>query len=190
MKTSKAATILLTSLLLFTIPYVYSQADETSLNVDQITEKLFCTCGCNLLLSVCETQMTCEVAKSMKAEIKSMIDEGLTEDEILELMRKRYGDTVLALPPKEGFTLSLWTYPILGIIAGSVIIYAVSKRRGAKWYIDPDEVPELSEEEIGMLKEASEEPEEVQTKYEKLLKEKYKELLKKEKRSDKEASKA
>ena len=178
MKNSGSVTILLISLLLTITPLTYLQADGAVLNVDEVAEKLFCTCGCNMLLSVCETQMTCEVAKGMKAEIKSMIDEGLTEDEILELMKKRYGNTVLAIPPKEGFTLSLWTYPVLGIAVGLTIIYAISKRRGAKWYVDPDEVPELSEEEIRMLEEA-EEPEEVQVKYEKLLKEKYKKFRKK-----------
>ncbi len=185
MKVLSPAIVLLASLLLATSSLAYLQADGA--NVDEVAEKLFCTCGCNMLLSVCETQMTCEVAKGMKAEVKSMVDEGLTEDEILELMKKRYGSTVLAVPPKEGFTLSLWTYPVIGIVAGLLIIYAISKRRGAKWYVDPDEVPELTEEEIRMLEEGLEGSEEVQIKYEKLLKEKYKEHLEKEKRPGEDA---
>jgi cytochrome c-type biogenesis protein CcmH len=178
----KMLKVVLISLILFLLaPHIYSYADEATIDVDMMAEKFFCTCGCNMLLSVCETQMTCEVAKSMKKEIEVMIDKGLTEEEIVESMKKRYGDQILAIPPKEGFTLSLWVYPVLGVIAGSFIIYMVSRRRkGAKWYLDPDEVPELDEEEISVLEEAGVSEEEVvSSKYEKLLKEKYKEFAKK-----------
>lgn len=134
---------------LFGYPIFSTAYSEERLNVDELAEDFFCTCGCNLLLSVCETQMLCDVASNMKLELGAMIDQGMSRDEIVESMISRYGNTVLALPPMRGFTLTLWWYPVIGAILGVLVITLVSRRRsGVGWRIDPDEVVALNEEEL------------------------------------------
>jgi cytochrome c-type biogenesis protein CcmH len=119
------------------------------LNVDKLAEDFYCTCGCNMLLSVCETQMSCEVAGDMKEQLRTMITQGMDRDEIVDEMTSMYGNTVLSIPPVQGFTLALWYYPVIGGILGIFVITIVSRRRSnVSWRIDPEEVLSLNEEEL------------------------------------------
>jgi len=137
----------LSSIPLFSIVQVARAEEE--INVDVVAQNFFCTCGCNLILSVCETQMTCDVAKRMKQEIQGMIDRGMGEEQITEEMISIYGNSVLAKPPMQGFTLALWWYPVIGGAVGVFMIFMISKRRsGVNWRIDPDESIELDEETL------------------------------------------
>ncbi|NIN51959.1 MAG: hypothetical protein GTN80_06545 [Nitrososphaeria archaeon] len=123
-----------------------------ALTVEEVARELYCTCGCNMILAECEETMICEVAKNMKGQIQTMIDEGKNKEQILEAMQRMYGAVVLATPPKEGFTLTLWIYPVTGLVIGGAVIYLISKRRtDVEWFHDPDEVLEISEEEFAAL---------------------------------------
>lgn len=148
--------------------------------VEEVAKELVCQCGCGIILSECEANMQCDVAKAMKAELEAMITRELTEDEIIKEMQARYGVGVVATPPKTVPTLiSLWLYPLFGVAAGAAVIYFVAKRKSGKWYVSPDEVPELSEEKVAELwgAEAAKLSEEVDiiSKYEALLEERKRE---------------
>ena len=47
--------------------------------VDEIGANLMCQCGCTMVLSSCD----CGTAEQMRGEIRSMIDQGKTKDDIL-----------------------------------------------------------------------------------------------------------
>lgn len=150
-RASLITAILALSPLLGLLPHLISHHAyaEERLDVDNMAKEFFCTCGCNMLLSVCETQMTCSVASSMKGEIQGMINQGMSKQEIIDSMIGKYGNTVLAVPPMQGFTLALWWYPVIGGILGVLVISMVARRRSnVKWRIDPDEVVVLDEEEL------------------------------------------
>lgn len=122
---------------------------QSNLDVDKLAEDFYCTCGCNMLLSVCETQMSCDVAGDMKEQLRTMISQGMTRDEIVDEMTSIYGNTVLSIPPVQGFNLALWYYPVIGGILGIFVITIVSRRRSnVDWRIDPEEVISLDEEEL------------------------------------------
>lgn len=166
--------LLFASLLLVACPS--TNAEE--MIVDELAKEFFCACGCGILLSECESNMRCETAKEMKARLQRYIDRGLTKEEIIEKMKMVYGSGILATPPKNPFTLlSLWLYPAFGLGLGGIVIYLIARRRGAKWYVTPDETPELSEEEIAEMwgEEERESAEVTETimRYEDLLKEEY-----------------
>jgi cytochrome c-type biogenesis protein CcmH len=171
--------ILLASL--FMLPVFSSTAffhpvSAQQLNVDELAEDFFCMCGCNMLLSVCESQMTCSTAGNMKGEIRNMIGQGLSKDDIINNMINTYGNTVLAVPPMKGFSLALWWYPVIGGALGVIAITLISRRRSdVNWRLDPDDVTGLDEEEL--LKQIDNEPTTkvtVEKKYEDILKEKLK----------------
>lgn len=145
-------------------------------------------------MATCEETMRCDVAGQVKAEIQALIDRGMSKEQILDVMQERYGTTILANPPKEGFGLTLWTYPLIGLAVGITIIYAVSRRRrDVKWYFDPDEVLELSEEEfaetVGLEPRETSERRVVSERYERLFEEEYRRFkARKGKRSSSPAS--
>ena len=165
--------------------------------LDTMAKDFFCTCGCNYVLATCESQMTCDVAKSLKVELAGYISKGMSRDEIIDTMTGKYGNTMLATPRAEGFTLALWWYPAAGGIVGIIVIALVARRRSnVNWRIDPDEVLALNEEEllqqINIDKSSAETP--VTKKYDDILKErlagkKYDDMLKDKRKASKTKSK-
>jgi cytochrome c-type biogenesis protein CcmH/NrfF len=153
-KTKAASIILVIMALPFLSLYTMSLAMPTAHaqakpDLDTLAKEFYCTCGCNYLLETCETQMTCDVAKSMKAEIASMIQSGMNSNDIINAMTSKYGNTVLATPKAEGFNLALWWYPAAGGLVGIIVIaFLARKRSNGNWRIDPDEVLALDEDEL------------------------------------------
>lgn len=145
--------------------------------VDEIGRELVCPCGCGMILAECEQSMVCDVAKKVKGEIRLLLNEGKNKDEILSIMKQIYGEQVVATPPKEGFKLTLWTYPILGLVVGSFVVYLLSKRRKeVRWYVDPDERIGMSEDEFLEMGEVDREMKakrEAPKKYDEIFKKEY-----------------
>lgn len=147
---------------------------NSSLSVNDVAGDLSCTCGCAMILSVCRMSPPCEPADRMRSQIQLMIDEGKSKEQIINAMLQIYGEEILANPPKTGFNLTLWLYPIVGVTVGSLIVYAISKKRkSAEWYADPDEVLEMNEDEFVRIEA---EKEKIALKYEGLLEKTYKKL--------------
>lgn len=95
--------------------------------VEEISNDLICVCGCNMVLNTCQNQ----TANKMRAEIKTLIDQGKDKAEILDWFVDKYGATVLAAPPKTGFNLTAWITPFLTIgVAGGLLFAAVKKWSG------------------------------------------------------------
>ncbi len=91
--------------------------------VDDIAEQLICQCGCGMVLSEC----TCATAAGMVVLIEQNLDEGKSEEEILDYFVSLYEEKVLASPPKRGFNLVAWILPFVAILAGGVVIYLATR---------------------------------------------------------------
>ena len=103
---------------------------------------------------VCQNQSIDEsdapLAADMRRLVRKQIENGMSNDEIIEFMRAQYGDYVLLKPPVQGNTLVLWIAPA-GLVLLALGWLAVSSRRRIK-----ADVPELSEAEKTRLKAALE----------------------------------
>jgi len=80
------------------------------------------------------------LASDLRREIRRMLNEGQSDDEIYEFLVARYGEFALYRPRMSGKTLFLWLAPFLFVLGGGVIIWRVLHRRMAM-PID-DESPE------------------------------------------------
>ena len=83
-----------------------------------------------------------ELALDLRREIRTMIGEGKTDQEILDFMVARYGDFVRFRPPVKPTTWLLWGGPFLLLAGGIAALIAFLRRRAKE-----DAAPELSEEE-------------------------------------------
>ncbi len=63
-----------------------------------------------------------ETATAMMEVVAEKVDEGLTDDQIFEFFRARYGDGILLDPPFGGRTLVLWLLPVAAVGAGVFMI--------------------------------------------------------------------
>lgn len=104
-----------------------SPVKAESATVSDISKQLICQCGCTLLLSNC-THIECPVGVPMKALIEQKLDQGQSEEQIIQLFVAQYGEVVLASPPKRGFNLAAWVSPFAAIAAGGVAIYFALKK--------------------------------------------------------------
>lgn len=100
-------------------------------------EAIFYKLSDELRCLVCQNQniaeSNSELALDLKKQIHAMLQDGKSEDEIIEFMVERYGDYVLFDPPFKPLTWLLWLGPLmLFIIALVVVMKAIGGHRKEK----------------------------------------------------------
>jgi cytochrome c-type biogenesis protein CcmH len=106
-----------------------------------------------------------ELAQQMRAVIRQQLQEGRSEQEVIQYFVDRYGETILWNPPRQGFSLLVWLIPPAALLGGVVLIFFVLRewrqRRmdDARPASSPEETalslsaPELDEELEGYRRE-------------------------------------
>ncbi len=94
-------------------------------NADTLEDQIADISG-ELMCPVCEGQSVAEsnaqLARDMRAIIKTKLLEGNTKEEIIDYFISSYGETILASPPPRGFSAILWLLPVLSVLIGAAII--------------------------------------------------------------------
>lgn len=70
-----------------------------------------------------------ESSLQMRAEIRQLLEQGLTRREIVEHYVERYGSWVLITPPLKGFGLWAYLVPAGGVLLGAGVIGRLLRRR-------------------------------------------------------------
>lgn len=80
----------------------------------------------SLICPVCPSetidQSQVKLASQMRLAVREKLADGWTEAEVLEFFVERYGDAVLAAPPKRGFSMVAWIAPIFLAVGGLIIL--------------------------------------------------------------------
>ena len=71
------------------------------------------------------------LAGDLRREIRRMLAEGKTDDEIYDFLVARYGEFALYRPRMSGKTLVLWIAPIVLLLAGGFVLVNILRRRMA-----------------------------------------------------------
>ena len=81
----------------------------------------------NLRCLICQGQSVydsdSEFANSLKIVVDKKLEEGLSEDQIYEYFKTKYGEWILYDPVLNKNTYILWLLPLLIFLAGGAIIY-------------------------------------------------------------------
>lgn len=109
-------------LIILLIPLSLLAKDATT--VSDVSKGLMCTCGCTMVLYSCQ----CGTADTMTGNIQTMIDDGMTKEEILNSYVKNNGQAILAAPTKKGFNLSAWIMPFAMLTVAGFMILLLLKR--------------------------------------------------------------
>ncbi len=111
---------------------------ETEKRMVAISEELRCL--------VCQNESLAgshaELAQDLRREIRKMIGEGKSDQEILDFMVARYGDFVRYRPPIKPTTWLLWGGPFLLLLGGIGGLVVFLRRR-----TQDAQAPGLSDEE-------------------------------------------
>lgn len=95
-----------------------AQANEAApLAEDAVVEKRLVSISEELRCLVCQNESLAgsraELAQDLRREIRTMIKEGKSDDDIMKFMVDRYGDFVRYRPPMNATTALLWFGPFL-----------------------------------------------------------------------------
>jgi cytochrome c-type biogenesis protein CcmH len=98
------------------------------------------------------------LATEMRGVIRQKLAQGESERQVIQYFESRYGDTILETPPKSGFTTLIWLPPVLMLLVGAYLVFAVGKEWSAIQVAvadadDGEETLELSDEERRRLRE-------------------------------------
>ena len=96
-----------------------SLSAEQNDKINEITKNLRCL--------ICQGQSVydsdSEFANSLKIVVDNKLKEGLSEDQIYEYFKIKYGEWILYDPELNKNTYILWLLPILIFLVGGAIIY-------------------------------------------------------------------
>jgi cytochrome c-type biogenesis protein CcmH len=82
---------------------------------------------------VCQNQSLAasdsDFAHDVRREIRAMMKEGKSDQEIKDFLVQRFGDFILFRPPVKSYTLPLWLGPFVLLIIGTTVLMLVLRRR-------------------------------------------------------------
>lgn len=86
--------------------------------VNEIAENIYCPVCENISLEECGTAACAD----WREEIRDLLAQGMTKQEIYDYFSRRYGEQVLARPPREGLNWVLYIVAPLGFLVGVIIL--------------------------------------------------------------------
>ena len=69
------------------------------------------------------------LASDLRREIRRLLAEGKTDEEVFDFLVERYGEFALYSPRKSGKTLVLWAAPFLMLVVGAIAGVRIIRRR-------------------------------------------------------------
>jgi cytochrome c-type biogenesis protein CcmH len=91
----------------------------------QLSEELRCPKCQNQNLAGSDSQ----IAGDLRRELRRLLEEGKTDNEIKSFMVDRYGEFVLYKPRLQKSTIVLWGLPILLLFLGAGAVWLITKRK-------------------------------------------------------------
>lgn len=89
-----------------------------------------------------------DIAKDLRREVHRMIEEGQSDDQIVDYMVSRYGDFVRYKPPFNTSTLLLWIGPAILAVAGLTGLFWAGRHRRQRATVNEET---LTPEELARL---------------------------------------
>jgi cytochrome c-type biogenesis protein CcmH/NrfF len=138
MNPSSILLLLVASIVVSPASFALAQSAKTTLRdpvqakrFNEISDRLVCQCGCNMVLRVCNHQ-NCPSAIPMRHSIEAQIGEGKDDDAIVAGFVAEHGTKVLSSPPAEGLNLAAWVMPGFALGVGLFAAWYFAVRWAAK----------------------------------------------------------
>lgn len=123
MPTKKMFFLLLAFSLISFLTPVYGEVDKDVLN--NVIHSFWAPDFCGMNLADCPASS----AEEMRAQIKQMLEQGKSKQDIINYYTNLYGTKILAEPPKTGFFAAVWVMPAVAVLVGAFLALAVVKKR-------------------------------------------------------------
>lgn len=122
--------LVITSFFAFHIAYAN---DAAPLADDPVTEQRLISISEEMRCLVCQNESLAgsrsDLANDLRREIRTLIKEGKSDEQIRSFMVERYGDFVLYRPPVKPITWLLWIGPFVILFIGIAVLLSYLRRR-------------------------------------------------------------
>jgi cytochrome c-type biogenesis protein CcmH len=71
-------------------------------------------------------------ADQMRADIRAMLADGRSHDQVLETFVAQYGERILAVPRARGYKLSLYVLPVVLLVASAFVLGLLVRRMAGR----------------------------------------------------------
>lgn len=99
---------------------------------DKSSEDLIRDLEANIIAPCCWSQPVSqhysEISDQIRKEIRQMVAEGKSRDEIMNIYVAKYGERILAAPRPEGFNALAYILPWAALILGAGLLFMLIKR--------------------------------------------------------------
>lgn len=132
-------------------PALAKEAPSAAANPE--VEKRMMALAAELRCLVCQNQTIADshasLAEDLRQQVREMIQQGKTDDEIRDFMTQRYGDFVLYKPPFKAQTALLWIGPalLMALAIGTLVVVLRRRQRLADDAFDPETDPNVDADE-------------------------------------------
>lgn len=110
--------------------------EATQLADDPVVEQRLIAISEEMRCLVCQNESLAgsraDLAMDLRRELRGLIKQGKTDDEIKEFMVSRYGDFVLYRPPVKPTTWVLWAGPSGLMVVGVAALFVYLRRRNSE----------------------------------------------------------
>jgi cytochrome c-type biogenesis protein CcmH len=124
--------ILLIALCVFSFSLSFAK-DAVPLADDPVIEQRLISISEEMRCLVCQNESLAgsrsDLANDLRREIRTLIKEGKSDDQIRSFMVERYGDFVLYRPPVKPITWLLWIGPFIILLIGIAGLLIYLRRR-------------------------------------------------------------
>lgn len=124
--------LLILFFLLLSAPAVPAAIDVYEFD-NPVNEKRFQALINELRCPKCQNQniagSNAPLAADLRKKVHAMIQQGRSDNEIVDYMVQRYGDFVTYRPPLKPITWALWFGPLLAVIVIAVLLFLWIRRR-------------------------------------------------------------
>ena len=107
--------------------------EAAPMSADPEMEKIVNEISAELRCLVCQNQTIADshaaLAVDLKNQVREMVKQGKTRDDVVDYMVERYGDFVRYRPPIKPTTYLLWIGPFLLLIGGFIILVVNLRKR-------------------------------------------------------------
>lgn len=122
---ARVCILLVVTLLLVAAALAACTEGSAEEDLERRAQRLDRTLICPLCPSETIDQSQVLLAAQMRATVRERLSEGWSEDEIRQYFVDRYGERVLASPPKEGFNLVAWLIPPVIVVVSLLVLALV-----------------------------------------------------------------
>jgi cytochrome c-type biogenesis protein CcmH len=123
----------LAAVALLTLSGPLAAKEAEPLAEDPVVEQRLVNIANELRCLVCQNESLAgsqaDLAKDLRREVRNLIKDGKSDQEVRDFLVSRYGDFVLYRPQVKPATYALWVGPFVLLVAGIAVLVGYLRRR-------------------------------------------------------------